>query len=113
MKHVIAFIQDHKLTQVTHALHGIDGLTGVTASSVRGFGRTHHNEGHREITDELELLAQRIRLDIFCSDDRVEAVIETIRGAAHTGLRGDGKVYVESVEDALRIETGARGEEAV
>jgi len=113
MKHVIAFIQDHKLGQVTHALHGVDGLTGMTASTVRGFGRTRRGEGQRDITDQLELLTQRIRLDVFCSDDRVEAVIETIRHAAHTGLRGDGKVYVASVEDAVRIETGARGEEAV
>ena len=113
MKHVIAFIQDHKLTQVTHALHGVDGLTGVTASSVRGFGRTRRAEDKREITDELELLTQRIRLEVFCSNDRVEAVIETIRDAAHTGLRGDGKVYVAPVEDALRIETGERGEQAI
>ena len=113
MKHVIAFIQDNRLAQVTHALHRIDGLTGATASSVRGFGRTRRAEDKREISDELEQLTQRIRLDIFCSDDRVEAVIETIRGAAHTGLRGDGKIYVSPVEDALRIESGDRGEQAV
>ena len=113
MKHIIAFIKDHKLEQVTHALHGVDGLTGMTASSVRGFGRTRHGEKDRDITDRLELLTQRIRIDVFCANDHVEAVIATIRDAAHTGLRGDGKVYVESVADALRIETGARGEEAV
>ncbi len=113
MKHVIAFIQDHKLTQVAHALRGIDGLTGVTASSVRGSGRTRQRKGDREIIDEMELLTQRIRLEVFCSDDRVEAVIEAIRSAAHTGLRGDGKVYVARVEDALRIETGERGEQAI
>ncbi|MFQ5514867.1 MAG: P-II family nitrogen regulator [Myxococcota bacterium] len=113
MKHVIAFIQDHKLRQVTHALHGVEGLTGATVLSVRGFGRTHYaKEGH-DITEELELLSQRVRLDVFCTDDRVEAVIETIRSAAHTGLRGDGKVYVAPVEDALRIETGERGEQAI
>jgi nitrogen regulatory protein P-II 1 len=113
MKHVIAFIQDHKLTPVTHALHGVDGLTGLTASSVRGFGRARRAEDKREITDEMDLLTQRIRLDVFCSDDRVEAVIEAIRGAAYTGLHGDGKVYVVPVEDAVRIETGERGEQAV
>jgi len=113
MKHVIAFIQDHKLTKVTHALHGVDGLTGVTVSSVRGFGRTHHAEGRREVTDELELLAPRTRLDVFCSDDLVEAVIDTIRSTAYTGLRGDGKVYVAPVEDAVRIETEERGDPAV
>lgn len=113
MKHVIAFIQDHKLTQVTHALHGVDGLTGMTASSVRGFGRTRHGAGDPSITDELELLTQRIRIDVFCSDDRVEAVVEAVRGAAHTGLRGDGKVYVQHVDDAVRIESGERGDQAV
>jgi len=113
MKHVIAFIQDHKLTPVTHALHGVEGLTGVTAASVRGFGRTASSEDKRAIRDELELLTQRIRLDVFCRDDLADAVIETIRSVAHTGLRGDGKVYVAPVEDALRIETGERGEEAV
>ncbi|MFQ5699991.1 MAG: P-II family nitrogen regulator [Myxococcota bacterium] len=113
MKHVIAFIQDRKLAQVTHALHGIEGLTGMTASSVRGFGRTRHGEGSRELTSELELLAQRVRLDIFCVDDLIEVVVETIRSTTHTGLRGDGKVYVAPIEDALRIETGERGERAV
>jgi nitrogen regulatory protein P-II 1 len=113
MKHVIAFIKDHKLAQVTHALHGVEGLTGMTASSVRGFGRTRHNRGDRDVADQLELLTPRLRIDVFCPDDRVAAVVEAIRGAAHTGLRGDGKVYVECVEDAVRIETGARGEEAV
>ena len=113
MKHVIAFVQDHKLTHVTHAFHRVDGLTGVTASSVRGFGRARRAEDKREITDEMELLTQRIRLDVFCSDDHVKAVIETIRSAAHTGLHGDGKVYVVPLEDALRIETGERGEQAI
>lgn len=69
MKHVIAFIQDHKLRQTTHALHRVDGSTGVTASSVRGFGRARRAEDKHEIAEELELLTQRIRLDIFCFDD--------------------------------------------
>jgi len=113
MKHVIAFIQDHKLTRVTHALHGVDGLTGVTASSVRGFGRTRHVEGSREIVEELELLTQRTRLDVFCSNDLAGTVVETIHSVARTGLRGDGKVYVTRVDDAVRIETGERGEQSV
>ena len=113
MKHVIAFIQDRKLAPTNHALHGIDGLTGMTASSVRGCGRASCAEGHHEIGEDMELLTPRTRLDIFCSDDRVEAVIEAIRSTAHTGLRGDGKIYVTPVEDALRIDTGERGEQAV
>jgi nitrogen regulatory protein P-II 1 len=113
MKHIVAFIKEHKLTQVTHALHGVDGLTGMTASSVRGFGRTRRGAGDPSITDQLELLTPRIRIDVFCSDDRVETVVEAIRDAAHTGLRGDGKVYMQSVDDAIRIETGERGEGAL
>ncbi len=70
---------------------------------MRGFGRARRAEDTREITDEMELLTQRIRVDVFCSNDHIEAVIETIRSAAHTGLHGDGKIYVVPVEDALDL----------
>ena len=80
---------------------------------MRGFGRARRAEDKREITDEMELLTQRIRLDVFCSDDHFEAVIETIGSSTHTSLHGDGKIYVAPVEDAVRIETGARSEQAI
>jgi nitrogen regulatory protein PII len=75
MKHVIAFIKDRKLSQVTHALHAIDGVTGMTAAGTRGFGRTRRTPPrHHIITDNLLLLEQRTRVDVFCSDNHVGAL---------------------------------------
>jgi len=113
MKLVIAFIRDRKLPDVAHALHGVGGVTGMTASSVRGFGRSGYAKGKHDAVADLEVLEQRTRVDVFCSDGDVEAVVRAIADTAHTGLRGDGKVYVVPVADALRIETGARGEGAI
>lgn len=114
MKEVKAYIKPHKLEDVVHALHGVQGLTGMSAVEVKGFGRGSGEEGERYRVDEkLELLGRQTKVEVVCRDDLVEEVLSTIQGAACTGLRGDGKIYVSSVEEALRIETGERGERAV
>ena len=113
MKHVIAFIKPHKLSDVTLALHRVEGLTGMSAADVRGFGRGRAKNVPHTITQDLVDYVPHVRLEAVCRDEIVEEVVETIRREAHTGLRGDGKIYVAPVEDAVRISTGERGEVAV
>ena len=106
MKVVTAFVKQHKLPDVTLALHGVAGLTGMSATTVHGFGR---GKGSGRPTGE----ETHARIEIFCPDGLVEEVIAVLLQAAHTGLRGDGKIYVSEVQTAIRISTGERGEAAV
>ncbi len=107
MKKIEAFIKAYRLDNVTLALHHVEGLTGVTVSEARGFGQ---GRGAEHNPDEFHHV---VRIEAFCSDTLTDAVIEAIEAAAHTGLRGDGKVYVLPVEKATRIATGERGEQAI
>jgi nitrogen regulatory protein PII len=113
MKLITAYIKPHKLSGVTRALHRVEGLTGMSAADVRGFGRGRAKNAPHTITEDLVDYVPHVRLEAVCRDEIVEEVVETIRREAHTGLRGDGKIYVAPVEDAVRISTGERGEAAV
>lgn len=94
-------------------MHRIEGLTGMSALTVRGFGRGRPLEGEPPIEEALELLRTHVKVEIVCLDSLAERVVEAIQSEAHTGLRGDGKIYVCCVEDAHRISTGERGDPAV
>ncbi len=109
MRQITAFIKPHRVDDVMVPLRKIDLLSGVSVSDVRGFGRRTSHEGDRE---DLEGFIAHARLEIVCATDLVDEVCAAIVSAAHTGLRGDGKVYVSDVEDAVRISTGERGEAA-
>ena len=112
MKEIKAYIKPHKLDAVIHALQGIEGLTGGSTVHAHGFGRSKgKSERHR--TEDLKVLAPHVKIEVVCPDDLVEKVTSAIQANAHTGLRGDGKIYVSSVEDAIRIATDERGEESV
>ena len=113
MKHIIAFIKKHKLSEVTLALHKIEGLTGASISDVRGFGRGRAKDAPDRVREELLDFLPRIKIEIFCRDDLVEQIISAIERNAHTGLRGDGKIYVSNVEQAVRISTGERVGDAI
>ena len=113
MRHVIAFIKPHKLSNVTLALHRVEGLTGMSAADVRGFGRGRAQGAPDTFSEGAADFVPRVRVEIVCPDELVDEVVEAIRREAHTGLRGDGKIYVSPVEDAVRISTGERGEAAV
>lgn len=103
MKEIRAFIQPHKLGQVTMALLEIPGFPGMTIIDCEGFGRerTHH------IQDYKPFLSKK-RLEIFAPDNLVETIFETIMRAAHSGQHGDGKVYVIDMLEGGRISTGER-----
>jgi len=113
MKMVIAFIKKNKFDEVMPALHKIEGLTGASSSEVHGFGRDrskHVPDQEAEISLDF---TPHIRLEIACHSELADQVVSTIKEAAHTGLRGDGKIYVLPLEESIRIRTGERGENAV
>ena len=113
MKMVIALIKPNKFNEVMLALHKIEGLTGASSSEVHGFGRDrtrHVQDQEPEISLDF---APHIRLEIACHSELVEHVITTIEKAAHTGLRGDGKIYVLPIEESVRIRNSERGKNAV
>ena len=113
MKEIKAYIQPHRADAVAHALRGLEGLTGASISSVRGFGRSQGASDRHRVEDDLEMLAPHTKLEVICRDELVERVVSLILEHAHTGRRGDGKVYVSELQDAIRIATRERGEGAV
>jgi nitrogen regulatory protein P-II 1 len=112
MKKIEAIIKPFKLDEVKEALHEI-GLQGITVTEAKGFGR---QKGHTELYRGAEYVVDflpKVKLEIVLDDDLVERAIEAIQRAAHTGRIGDGKIFVSSIEDAIRIRTGERGLEAI
>ena len=112
MKLIIAFIRPFKLEEVREALSEV-GVAGLTVTDVKGFGR---QKGHTEIYRGAEYVVDfvpKIKLEIVLAEDQVEACIESITKAAHTGRIGDGKIFVTPIEQVIRIRTGEEGESAV
>lgn len=113
MKLIVAFIKPQMLPDVILALHDIHLLPGISVTDVRGFGRGRAKDASDRVTEGTMDFLHRVRLETVCPDDLVEETIVAIERNAHTGLRGDGKIYVANVEQAIRISTGERGEAAV
>jgi nitrogen regulatory protein P-II 1 len=112
MKKVEAIIKPFKLDEVREALSEI-GVTGLTVTEVKGFGR---QKGHTELYRGAEYVVDflpKVKVEVIVSDTLVERAIEAIVKAAHTGKIGDGKIFVTSVEQVVRIRTGESGEAAV
>ena len=112
MKMVIAIIKPFKLDEVREALSGI-GVQGVTVTEVKGFGR---QKGHTELYRGAEYVVDflpKVKLEIAVSEDLVDRVIEAIESAARTGKIGDGKIFVSTLEQVVRIRTGETGTNAI
>ncbi len=112
MKKIEAIIKPFKLDEVKEALHEI-GLQGITVLEARGFGR---QKGHTELYRGAEYVVDflpKVKIEIVLDDNQVEQAIEAITNAARTGRIGDGKIFVTSVEQAIRIRTGETGTEAI
>lgn len=108
MKRIEAIVRPEKLQDVKNALVSI-GATGMTLEDVRGFGRQKgQTSTYRGISYTVEFLTKK-RLVLVVSDENLEKIIETIATAAATGTIGDGKIFVSSVEQAVRIRTGETG----
>jgi nitrogen regulatory protein P-II 1 len=112
VKKVEAIVRHFKLEDVKNALteHGIHGMT---VSEVRGFGR---QKGHTEIyrgTEYAVDFVPKVKIEVVCTDDNLQAVVDTILQTAQTGQIGDGKIFVTDLQDSIRIRTGERGEDAL
>jgi nitrogen regulatory protein PII len=112
MKKIEAIIKPFKLEDVKEALSGL-GVEGMTVSEVKGFGR---QKGHTEIYRGSEYTVDflpKIKLEVVLGDSQVTPAVDAIVKAAKTGKIGDGKVFVSSIENAIRIRTEETGEQAV
>jgi len=111
-KKVEAVIKPFKLDEVREALSAI-GVNGLTVTEVKGFGR---QKGHTELYRGAEYVVDflpKIKIEVILATDMVDSAIEAIIKAAHTGKIGDGKIFVSSVEQVIRIRTGETGEAAI
>ncbi len=112
MQKVEAIIKPFKLDEVKDALNAI-GILGITVSEVRGFGR---QKGHTELYRGAEYVVDvlpKVKVEVVIEESLVERAVEAIQQAAHTGRIGDGKIFVSSIDEAIRIRTGERGADAV
>ena len=112
MKKIEAVIKPFKLDEVKEALHEV-GLQGITVTEAKGFGR---QKGHTELYRGAEYVVDflpKIKIEIVLDDNLVERAIEAITQAARTGRIGDGKIFVSTIEQAIRIRTGETGGDAV
>lgn len=113
MKMIVAFIQPHRLDRVTRALEHVHAFPGMTVTESRGFGREKLEIEAEDRRASLRDYTETMRIEVVAHDGQVDEVVASITEAAHTGQRGDGKVFVLPVERAVRIKTGEEGEEAV
>lgn len=112
MKKIEAIIKPFKLDEVKDALNEI-GIQGMTITEVKGYGRQKgHTELYRGAEYTIDFLP-KVKVEMIVPENTVEEVIRVIEKNARTGKIGDGKIFVSHVEDAVRIRTGQRGEEAV
>ncbi len=112
MKLITAVVKPFKLDDVREALSDI-GVSGITVTEVKGFGR---QKGHTELYRGAEYVVDflpKAKIEVAVADDLVEQAVETIAKAANTGKIGDGKIFVASLEQVIRIRTGEMGDEAL
>jgi nitrogen regulatory protein P-II 1 len=112
VKKVEAVVRHFKLEDVKNALTD-RGIQGMTVTEVRGFGR---QKGHTEIYRGTEYaidFVPKVKIEVVCTNENLQTVIDTILQTAQTGQIGDGKIFVTNLEDSIRIRTGEHGEEAL
>ena len=112
MKKVEAVIKPFKLDEVKEALHDV-GVSGITVTEAKGFGR---QKGHTELYRGAEYVVDflpKVRLEVIVDDDQADRVVEAIANAARTGRIGDGKIFVSTIDSAVRIRTGERDSDAI
>ncbi len=101
MKEVKAYVRKDRLDAVVNALAGLEGLSGTSVNRITGFGRSR---GRLRLVD----FETHFKIETVCTDDLKEKVVDTILQAAHSGQRGDGKIFVSEICEAARIQTGER-----
>ncbi|RMF06232.1 MAG: P-II family nitrogen regulator [Alphaproteobacteria bacterium] len=112
MKKIEAIIKPFKLDEVKEALHEV-GISGITVTEAKGFGR---QKGHTELYRGAEYVVDflpKVKVEVVLDDAILDNAIEAIQRAAHTGRIGDGKIFVSTIDQAIRIRTGETGPDAV
>jgi nitrogen regulatory protein P-II 1 len=112
MKKIEAIIKPFKLDEVKEALQEV-GIQGITVTEAKGFGR---QKGHTELYRGAEYVVDflpKVKLEVVLPADQVERAVEAIQRAARTGRIGDGKIFISSVEEVIRIRTGETGNDAI
>ncbi len=112
MKKIEAIIKPFKLDEVKEALQEI-GLQGITVIEAKGFGR---QKGHTELYRGAEYVVDflpKVKVEVILADDQLDQAVEAIQGAAKTGRIGDGKIFITTIDEAIRIRTGETGADAV
>ena len=112
MKKIEAYIRPHKLDEVQDALNEA-GFGGLSVSEIKGYGR---QKGHKEIYRGTEYninFVPKIKIELVCSEYKLEKAVEIIENISKTGQVGDGKIFISTIEDAIRIRTGESGEDAL
>ncbi len=112
MKLIVAIIKPFKLDEVRTALTEL-GIDGMTVTDVKGFGR---QKGHTEVYRGAEYAVNflpKVKIEVAVSDDKADAVVAALETTAKTGSIGDGKIFVSSLEQSIRIRTGESGDEAL
>jgi nitrogen regulatory protein P-II 1 len=112
MKKIEAIIKPFKLDEVKEALHEV-GLKGITVIEAKGFGR---QKGHTELYRGAEYVVDflpKVKIEVVIDDHLVDRAIEAIQEAARTGRIGDGKIFVSTIDEAIRIRTGEKGADAI
>lgn len=112
MKLITAVVKPFKLDDVREALADV-GVQGITVSEVKGFGR---QKGHTELYRGAEYVVDflpKVKLEIAVDDDQVDTVVEAVTRSAQTGKIGDGKIFITTLDEVIRIRTGETGSEAV
>ncbi len=112
MKKIEAIIKPFKLDEVKEALHEV-GIQGITVIEAKGFGR---QKGHTELYRGAEYVVDflpKVKIEVVIEDSMLDTVVEAVQNAAKTGRIGDGKIFISSIDEAIRIRTGDKGGEAV
>lgn len=113
MKEIKAIIRPSKLLEVTEALNEIEGLPGVTVSEIKGFGRGRARTAKDKIVYEMVEFVHRLKLEVVVADEMVDEVVNVLQKYSHTGNPGDGKIFVSTIDDVIKIRTNERGRDAL
>ncbi|MRR55474.1 MAG: P-II family nitrogen regulator [Deltaproteobacteria bacterium] len=113
MKEVKAIIRPSKLLEVTEELHEIEGLPGVTISEIKGFGKRRAKNAKDKSVYELVEFVAYLKLEVVIEDEMVDEVVKVIQKYSHTGNSGDGKIFVSTIDDVIKIRTNERGKDAI
>jgi nitrogen regulatory protein P-II 1 len=113
MKEIKAIIQPFMLSKVVSALHKIPEFPGLTVTKILGFGRGKGKDAPHRIVEDLIDYVPKVKIEIIVHDEMLDTVVQAITDNAHTGNKGDGKIFIYDVKDAVRIRTSEHGDSAV